>query len=45
MGIDVSSLLADTHRIRQHLTHLGPARIGEFDPALFPVIRLTTDDA
>jgi hypothetical protein len=44
MGIDVSSLLADTHRIRQHLARLGPERIGEFDPTLFPAIRLTAND-
>jgi CheY-like chemotaxis protein len=45
MGIDVSGLLADAFRIRQQLTQLGPERIGEFDPALFPVIRLVTDGA
>jgi hypothetical protein len=45
MGIDVSGLLADARRIRQHLSQLGPERISEFDPALFPIIRLVTDDA
>ncbi len=44
MGIDVIRLLADTHRIRQHLTQLGPERIDEFDPTLFPTIRYTTDN-
>lgn len=44
MGIDVSRLLADTHGIHQHLAQLGPERISEFDPALFPIIRNTADD-
>jgi CheY-like chemotaxis protein len=38
MGIDVSRLLADAQRVREHLVQLGPERIGEFDPALFPTI-------
>jgi CheY-like chemotaxis protein len=44
IGVDVSRLLADARRIHQHLTQLGPERIDEFDPALFPTIRYTTDD-
>ena len=44
MGIDVRRLLADTHSIHQHLAQLGPERISEFDPALFPIIRNTADD-
>jgi CheY-like chemotaxis protein len=44
MGIDVSRLLADTHRIHQHLAQLGPERISEFDPTLFPTIRYSIDD-
>lgn len=42
MGIDVSSLLADVDRISRHLTQLGPERIDEFDPALFPTITLVS---
>jgi predicted metal-dependent hydrolase len=41
MGIDVSALLSDTRRIRQHLIHLGPERISEFDSALLPTIRVS----
>jgi predicted metal-dependent hydrolase len=44
MGVDVSRLLADAQHIRQHLIHLGPERIDEFDPALFPTIRSTAKD-
>ena len=44
MGIDVSRLLTDVHRIHQHLAQLGPERISEFDPVLFPTIQYTTDD-
>jgi hypothetical protein len=40
MGIDVSGLLDDARRIRQHLVHLGAERISQFDPALFPTIRV-----
>jgi CheY-like chemotaxis protein len=43
-GLDISRLLADAHSVRQHLIRLGAERIGEFDPALVPVIRLATDD-
>jgi len=44
MGVDVSQLLSDAYRIRQHLIQLGPEWISEFDPAQFPTIRSTTDD-
>jgi CheY-like chemotaxis protein len=40
MGIDVSRLLVDARRFREHLTQLGSERIGEFDPDLFPTIRM-----
>jgi hypothetical protein len=40
MGIDVGRLLADAQRIRQHLIQLGEERIGEFDPAWFPIIQV-----
>jgi CheY-like chemotaxis protein len=43
MGVDVSRLLADTRRVREHLARLGPERIGEFDSAMFPTIRWTGD--
>jgi hypothetical protein len=42
MGIEVSKLLADVNRIHQHLTQLGPERISQFDPALFPTISLAS---
>jgi len=38
MGIDVSRLLADSHRIHGHLVQLGPERIGQFDSTRFPTI-------
>jgi len=44
MGIDVSGLLADAHRIRQYLAQQGPERINDFDPALFPTIRRISHD-
>jgi CheY-like chemotaxis protein len=44
MGIDVGRLLTDSRRIHRHLTQLGPERIDEFDPALFPIIQYTTSD-
>ncbi len=44
MGVDVSQLLSDAHRVRQRLTQLGPERIGEFDPTLFPTIRYSTEE-
>jgi predicted metal-dependent hydrolase len=44
MGIDVGRLLRDTHRIRQRLIQLGQERIGEFDPALFPIIQIIAED-
>ena len=43
MGLDVSSLLADVRRLREHLIELGPDRIGQFDPTLFPTIRRVAD--
>jgi CheY-like chemotaxis protein len=42
MGVDVGQLLADTRCIRQQLIQLGEQRIGEFDPGLFPTIRIIT---
>lgn len=44
MGIDVSGLLAGARRIREYLIQLGPERIGEFDPAMFPAIRRTAGE-
>lgn len=43
LSVDVSGLLADARRIRQHLAELGPERIGEFDPAMFPTISMTDE--
>jgi len=40
MGIDVVGLLTNARQIRQHLIELGEERISEFDPALFPTIRV-----
>jgi predicted metal-dependent hydrolase len=40
MEIDVSRLLADARRIRQHLAQLGEGQISEFDPVLFPTIQV-----
>ncbi len=44
MDIDVGRLLADADRIAEHLKRLGPEHIVDFDPALFPTIRLIADD-
>jgi CheY-like chemotaxis protein len=41
MDIDVGQLLTDAGRIAELLKRLGPERIGDFDPALFPTIRFT----
>ncbi|GAB4536914.1 MAG: hypothetical protein Kow0063_22980 [Anaerolineae bacterium] len=43
MGVDVGRLLADTQGIHQYLMQLGPERIGQFDPAMFPTIHVAAD--
>ncbi len=37
-GVDVEALLAGMDRVQAALRRLGPGHVGEFDPALFPVI-------
>ncbi len=41
-GLDVLALIAAAEVARTQLTHLGPARLNEFDPALIPLINLTS---
>ena len=43
MGVDVSRLVADARRVREHLVRLGPERMSDLDPALWPIIRLIKD--
>ncbi len=38
--IDAAALLAGVERCEAEARRLGPGRLGEFDPALFPVIRV-----
>lgn len=45
MGIDLAQLLADAETLRAELQHLGPEWQGEFNAALFPVIRLMNTTA
>lgn len=40
LGVDVAALLAQGGACQARLRELGPERIGEFDPGLFPAIRL-----
>ena len=44
-GIDVAALRAAAAAIHAEITALGPDRIGEFDRAKLPTIRLVHDDA
>lgn len=39
-GVDVDSLIADANRAREAIVALGRDRLGEFDPALTPIVRL-----
>ena len=41
MGLDLNHLLADADAIRRELIRLGPAWQDEFDPGLFPTIKLS----
>jgi CheY-like chemotaxis protein len=41
-GVDLAGLLADVERCEMALRDLGPERMADFDPDLFPTIRVTT---
>jgi uncharacterized protein len=38
-GVDVATLIADATRAREAVLALGPSRLAELDPALFPKVR------
>lgn len=42
-GVDVAGLLAAAEAIEQAVRALGPARLGEFDRALIPRVRLVAE--
>lgn len=44
MRVEVEPLIADALRLRAAIVAAGPARLGEVDRALLPVIRLATGD-
>ena len=39
-GIDIAGLIAQAERCEAELECLGPGKLSEFDPALFPTIQL-----
>ena len=42
-GVDVDALLTQARRCEEEIRRLGPDKLGKFDRALFPTVRLSSE--